>query len=110
MAIYEMAQALVLAHGDGVADVHLAADGDNGMGVEAAVGPHCELSFGPGVSHPAQRLAEEVGGAPGRVGPALPQPGHEHLAGAGGHGQQRVIAPLAVVVEGDVDAVGGLRW
>ena len=26
---------------------------------------------------------------------ALAQPGHQHVAGAGGHGQQRVIAPLA---------------
>ena len=26
-----------------------------------------------------------------------PQPGHQHVAGAGGHGQQRVIAPLAGV-------------
>ena len=36
-----------------------------------------------------------MGGAPNSVGPALAQPGHQHVAGAGGHGQQRVIAPLA---------------
>ena len=65
------------------------------MSVEAAVGPHRELSAGPGVAHPAHRLPQEVGGAPGGVGPALAQPGHQHVASAGGNGQQRVIAPLA---------------
>ena len=34
----ETAQAGVLADGDGVAHIHLAADGDDGVGVEAAVG------------------------------------------------------------------------
>ena len=33
-----------------------------------------------------------MGGATGGVGTALAQPGHQHLAGAGGNGQQRVIA------------------
>ena len=61
------------------------------MGVEAAVGPH-RLSPGPAVAHPPHRLTQEVGGATGGVGPALAQPGHQHLAGAGGNGQQRVIA------------------
>ena len=65
--------------------------------VEAAVGPHRELSPGPGVAHPPHRLPQEVGGAPSGVGPALAQPGHQHVAGASGHGQQRVIAPLARV-------------
>ena len=72
------------------------ADG-HAVGVEAAVGPYREPSSGSGVAHPSRRLAQEVSGAPGRVGAALPQPGHQHLAGAGGHGQQRVIAPLAGV-------------
>ena len=67
------------------------------VGVEAAVGPHRELSPGPGVAHPSHRLPQEVGGAPSGVGPALTQPGHQHLAGSGGDGQQRVIAPLAGV-------------
>ena len=62
------------------------------MGVEAAVGPHRELSPGPAVAHPPHRLTQEVGRATGGVGPALAQPGHQHLAGAGGNGQQRVIA------------------
>ena len=62
----------MLAHGDGVADVHLAADRDDGMGVEAAVGPHGECSLGSGVAHPAHRLTQEVGGAPRRVGAAFP--------------------------------------
>ena len=40
-----------------------------------------------------------MGGTPSGVGPALAQPGHQHVAGASGHGhgQQRVIAPLARV-------------
>ena len=38
-----------------------------------------------------------MGGAPSGVGPALAQPGHQHVAGSGGHGQQRVIAALAGV-------------
>ena len=38
-----------------------------------------------------------MGGAPSSVGPALPQPRHQHVAGASGNGQQRVIAPLAGV-------------
>ena len=67
------------------------------MGVEAAVGPHCELSSGPAVANPSHRFTQEVGGAAGGVGAALAQTGHQHLAGAGGDGQQRVIAPLAGV-------------
>ena len=67
------------------------------MGVEAAVGAHRELHPCPGMANPPQRLPQEVGGAPGGVGAALAQPGHQHLAGAGGDGQQRVIAPLASV-------------
>ena len=44
---------------------------------------------------PAHGLPQEVGGTPNGVGPALAQPRHQHVAGAGGDGQQRVIAPLA---------------
>ena len=87
---------LVLADGDGEADIHLAADGYHAMGVEAAVGPYRELPLGPGVAQP-HRLPQEVGGAAGGVGPALAQPDHQHVAGAGGHGQQRVIATGAGV-------------
>ena len=61
------------------------------MGIEAAVGPHRELAPGSAVAHPPHRLTQEVGIAAGGVGPALAQPGHQHVAGAGG--QQRVIAP-----------------
>ena len=39
-----------------------------------------------------------MGGAPNGVGPSLAQPRHQHVAGAGGDGQQRVIASLAGVV------------
>ena len=53
----ETAQAGVLADGDGVAHIHLAADGDDGVGVEAAVSPHRELSPGPAVAYPPHRLA-----------------------------------------------------
>ena len=74
-----------------------AADGDHGVGIEAAVSPHGELPPGPGMAHPPHRLAQEVGGAAGGVGPALAQPGHQHVAGAGGDGQQRVIAPCTGV-------------
>ena len=34
-----------------------------------------------------------MGGAAGGVGAALAQPGHQHVAGAGGDGQQRMVAP-----------------
>ena len=67
------------------------------MGVEAAVGPHGEWSGGSGMAHPAHRLPQEVGGASGRVGAALTQPRHQHVAGARGHGEDRVIASLAGV-------------
>ena len=72
----EIAQALVLANGDGEAEIHLAADCDDGVGVEAAVGPHRELSCGPGVAHPSHSFTQEVGGASHGVGAALPEPGH----------------------------------
>ena len=69
------------------------------MGVEAAVGPHRELSPGPAVAHPPHGFTQEVGGAASGVGPALAQPRHQHVAGSGpsspGPGQQRVIASLA---------------
>ena len=98
-SLYEIAQALAQADGDGEADLLLAADPDHGMGIEAAVGPHRKLSLGPGVAHPAHRLPEEMASAPAGVGLPLPQPGHQHVAGVGGHGQQRVIAtPTGVAV------------
>ena len=75
------------------ADIHPAADGDHGVGIEAAVGPHRELSPGSAVAHPPHRFTQEVGSAAGGDGPALAQAGHQHVAGAGGDGQQRVIAP-----------------
>ena len=55
--LYEIAQAPVLADGDGEADIVAAADGDDVAGVEAAIGPHCELSLGSGVAHLSHRLA-----------------------------------------------------
>ena len=56
----DIAQAGVLADGDGEADIHPAAGGDDGVGVEAAVGPHRELSPGPGVAHPPHRLTQDT--------------------------------------------------
>ena len=67
-------QAGALADGDGEADIHPAADGDHGVGIEAAVGPHRELAPGSAVAHPPHRFTQEVGSA-------------------AGDGQQRVIAP-----------------
>ena len=49
------------------------------MGVAAAVGPHGEWSRSSGVAHSAHRLAQEVGGAPRRVGPALAPPTHQNV-------------------------------
>ena len=124
----DVAQTGVLSGGDGAADVliaadGIAADGDDGVGVEAAVGPHRELTRGTGVAHPAHRLPQEVVGAPSGDGAALAQPCHQHVAGSGGHGQDRVIAPLAGVVvalrtllaqpkglaDGGVQVDGGVR-
>ena len=93
----EIVQAFVLADGDGEAGIHPAADGDHGVGIEAAVGPHRELSPGPTAANPPHRLTQEMGGASGGVGPALAQAGQQHVAGAGGDGQQRVIAPCTGV-------------
>ena len=102
----EIVQAFVLADGDGVADIDPAADGDHGVGIEAAVGTHGELPAGPAVANPAHRFTQEVGGAASGVGPALAQPGHQHVAGAGGDGQQRVIA-LQMSTEGTVKRAAG---
>ena len=81
--VSKVSQAGALADGDREADIHFPAGGNDSVGVEAAVGPHRELSPGPAVAHPPHRLTQEVGGATGGVGPALAQPGHQHLAGAG---------------------------
>ena len=59
----KIVQALALADGDGEADIHFAADRDQGVGIEAAVGPHRELTRGTGVAHPPHRLPQEVAGA-----------------------------------------------
>ena len=93
-------------------DIHLAADGDDGVGIEAAVGSHRELSPGPAVAHPPQRFTQEVGGAPSGVGTALAQPRHQYVAGAGGDGRQRVIAPLAgiAVVAGTLLGQSVASW
>ena len=70
---------------------------DDGVVVEAAVGSHGELTRGSGVAHPTHCLPQEVSSAPRRVGSSLAQPTHQHVAGSGGDGEERVIAPLAGV-------------
>ena len=55
----------------------------------------CPLA--PAVANPAHRLTEEVGGTASGIGAALAQPGHQHVAGAGGDSQQGVIAAHAAV-------------
>ena len=68
--------------GDGEADIHPAADGDHGVGIEAAqpvvscLAPAWRTR--PTVSR-RKWAAPRIG-----VGPALAQPGHQHVAGAGG--------------------------
>ena len=64
----EIPQAGALADGDGEADIHPAADGDHGVGIEAAVGPHRELAPGSAVAHPPTmlRFTQEVGMRRGR--------------------------------------------
>ncbi len=60
-----------------------------------AIHTHRELAPGPSMAHPPHRFTQEVGAAPGGVGAAFAQPGHQQVAGAGGDSQLRVIAPLA---------------
>ena len=55
----EIPQAGALADGDGEADIHPAADGDHGVGIEAGVGTHGELPAGPAVANPAHRFTQE---------------------------------------------------
>ena len=78
----------MLSDGDGEADICLATDGDQVVGIEAAVGPHGEFPRGSGVAHAAHRLPQEVGGASRRVSSAPAQACHQHVAGAGGHGEE----------------------
>ena len=84
------------------------------MGIETAVGPHRDLSPGPDVVHRTHCLRQEVVSAPGGIGPSLPETGHQHLAGAGGHGEVRVITPLTgvAVMAGSLlaQAAGLGRW
>ena len=94
----DVAQLGVLADGDGEADIQLSADGDHGVGVEPAVGPHGEWSGGSGVAYPPHGLAQEVSRAPRRVGATFAQACHQHVPSASGYSEERVIAPLAGVV------------
>ena len=80
----------MLADGDGEADIHFPAGGNDSVAIEAAVGPHRELCCSPAVAHPPHRLTEEVGGAPSGVRPALAQPAHQHVSGSGGDSNSRL--------------------
>ena len=70
--------------------------------MEAGVGPQGELSCCSRAPDPPDPLAQEVGGAPDRVGPALAQARHQDVARAGGDREEGVVAAhLGVpVVEG----------
>ena len=104
----QISQAAAQAAGDGDADLHLAADLDHAVGVEAAVGPHCEVPFIPGVAHPSDCLPQDVASALGGVGSALVQPGHDRLAGSGpgrpGSGQQFPADPVQLAYVAPAEA------
>jgi hypothetical protein len=72
------------------------------VGIEAAVRPHGELPAGSRLANPPDRLAQEVGGAPDGVGPALAQTRHQHVARPCGDREEGVVAADAgvAVVEG----------
>ena len=82
----------MLADRDREADTHLPADRDDLRGIEARVGPHREHTAGSGRSDPADRLGQEAGGAPDRVGATVAQTRHEHVAGPGADREPGVIA------------------
>ena len=63
----EIAQLHVLPNWDGEANAHRAADGDESVGVETAVGSHGEWSAGSSVTHSAHRFLQEVCGESSRV-------------------------------------------
>ena len=88
----ELPDAAVLADRDAEADLHRPPDRDDGVAIEAAVGPHRELAARAGGADPADRLAQEVAGAAGGVGAALAEPRHEDVAGPGRDRQERLIA------------------
>jgi len=67
----EAAHAALLTDRDGEADAKLRADCHDLVGIEATVGPHRDLAARSGISDPADRLGQEVGGAPDGVGPTL---------------------------------------
>ena len=90
----QVPQAGALADGDREADIHFPAGGNDSVERRSRCRPACsELSPGPAVAHPPHRSHAGSGRRHGRCWPrALAQPGHQHLAGAGGNGQQPVIA------------------
>ena len=68
----QVPQASALADGDREADIHFPAGGNDSVGVEAAVGPHRELSPGPTVAPPAR--APSHAGSGRRHGRCWPGP------------------------------------
>ena len=67
------------AHRDAEPDAVAAAGGDQVVAVEARVGAHRELARRASRAHPADRLEEEVGGAPDRVRAARAEAGGEDV-------------------------------
>ncbi len=65
----QLPEASVLADGDGEADIHLAADDDQGVGIEATVGPHRELSCKPHHGAPGPPFHAGSGRRPERCWP-----------------------------------------
>ena len=79
-----------LADGDGEADMPSGGQvGDDGVGVEASVGRTVSCWPRRQRTRPTVSL---TGRHPERCWPGPAQPGHQHVAGASGHGQPRVIA------------------
>jgi hypothetical protein len=81
---------------------HAPADRHHLVRVEPRVSAHGQLATGPGLPHSPDRLAQEVGGTSHRVGVSLAQARHEHVAGPGGNGKQRMVSahPGVAVVTG----------
>ena len=83
---------------DGAGDAQAHQGVDERPGQEPGVGPQDERAGGPGPTHPGDELFDESLVA--ALGGPLAQPGVEHLAGLGPHGDERVIAEDAGVAVG----------
>src|SRR5665811_2410976 len=82
----------MLAERDGKADVGLAADPDDVVGIEARVGPDDEVAARSGSAHPADRLSQKAPGAAHGVRVAASEAGVEDVSCAGGNREQGMVA------------------